>query len=124
MSGSEFAEILKGLAKLDEVKSIIYKRNALSIEAINALEPLLRNRVPHNLEEIRMIDIKSNITLNDDLINRISFGSKLRKLALVNCQQSDKSFENLLKFIKDSLYLYELDLSWNGVRHATFVKLI
>ena len=86
MSGSEFAEILKGLAKLDEVKSIIYKRNALSIEAINALEPLLRNRVPHNLEEIRMIDIKSNITLNDDLINRISFGSKLRKLALVNCQ--------------------------------------
>jgi hypothetical protein len=58
----------------------------INIEAINALEPILRKRLPRNLDELKMIDVKASAAINDELILRISQGSQLRKLSLVNCQ--------------------------------------
>lgn len=57
----------------------------MNIEAINALEPILRKRLPRNLDELKMIDVKASAAINDELIFRISQGSQLRKLSLVNC---------------------------------------
>jgi hypothetical protein len=58
----------------------------INIEAINALEPILRKRLPRNLDELKMIDVKASAAINDELILRISQESQLRKLSLVNCQ--------------------------------------
>ena len=85
MGGEEFTEILKGLATLDNVKSITYKQNIMNLDAVNALDPIFKKRLPRNLEELKMIDVKASSALNDELINRIYTGSQIRKLALVNC---------------------------------------
>jgi hypothetical protein len=47
----------------------------LNIEAINALEPILRKRLPRNLDELKMIDVKASAAINDELIFRITQGS-------------------------------------------------
>ena len=99
MSGDEFAEILRGLNKLKDVKSITYKRNVLNQEAINELLPILNKRLPRNLEELKFIDVKSSAALNDDMINKLYAGCQIRKLALVNCELSDKTFDTLIMFI-------------------------
>jgi len=99
MDGDEFAEILRGLNKLKDVKSITYKRNALNQEAINELDPILKKRLPRNLEELKIIDVKSSAALNNDLINKLYAGCQIRKLALVNCELSEKTFETLIMFI-------------------------
>ena len=95
----------------------------LNAEAIEALEPILKKRLPRNLEELKMIDVKSNPALNDELINKL-FGCQVRKLTLVNCELSEKTFETLVSFVNTSSYLYELDLSWCPVRHSTFIKIL
>lgn len=124
MNGDDFADILVGLQNLKDVKSIVYKQNGINKKAIEALEPLFKRKIPHHLLELRLMDIKSSASLIDDVIFKFSTCSQISKLALVNCQQSDKSFEILLNFIKSSRHLKELDLSWCTVRQNTFIKLL
>lgn len=50
--------------------------------------------------------------------------SKIKKFALVNVLHSDRSFENLVAFIEYSTYLKELDVSWQGVRPQSMLKLL
>jgi len=50
--------ILGGLAKLNDFKSIIYKMNGLNQKSIESLGPLLQKRLPHHLEELKIIDCK------------------------------------------------------------------
>ena len=38
---------------------------------------------------------------------------QLRKLGLVNANQSEHSFTKIIKFLEESEYLQELDLSWS-----------
>ena len=75
MSGVQFAEILKGLAKLDDVKSITYKQNVLNLEAVQALDPIFKKRLPRNLEEFKMIDVKASSAIIEEMINRMSTGT-------------------------------------------------
>ena len=75
IDGDEFTDILNGLAKLDDVKSITYNQNILNLEAVQALDPILKKRLPRNLEELKMIDVKASSAINDELINKIYTGS-------------------------------------------------
>lgn len=75
MDGDQFAEILKGLSKLSDVKSIIYVQNGINSKALDALVPLLERKLPHHLQELRLIDIKSSASLMNDIITKISMGS-------------------------------------------------
>ena len=75
MTGVEFTEILKGLAKLDDVKSITYKQNVLNLEAVQALDPIFKKRLPRNLEEFKMIDVKASSAIIEEMINRMSTGT-------------------------------------------------
>ena len=65
MQGDQFAEILKGLAKLNDVKSITYKQNVLNMAAIEAMDKILKKRLPRNLEDLVMIDVKASAALMD-----------------------------------------------------------
>jgi hypothetical protein len=80
--------------------------------------------MPRHLEELRLIDVKASSSIIDDLVQRISMDSSISKLALVNCQQSEKSFELIIKYVQDSRFLKDLDLSWCTVRHACIIKLL
>lgn len=124
MSGEQFADILVGLQHLHDVKSITYKLNSLTNRSIEELVKLFERRMPRHLEELRLIDVKASSSIIDHLVQRIWMQSSISKLALVNCQQSEKSFELIIKYVQDSRFLKDLDLSWCTVRHGSMVKLL
>lgn len=45
------------------------------MQAIEALDKILKKRLPRNLEELVMIDVKASAALMDQLIFRIKTGS-------------------------------------------------
>ena len=54
----------------------------------------------------------------------LDIGSQVRSLALVNSTQTEKSFVETVRFIKESHWLKELDLSWTQVRTNQWPSLI
>ena len=50
--------------------------------------------------------------------------SRIKKLALVNLQHNERSFDAVVEFVKMSSYLKELDLSWSNVRPAIMLRLL
>ena len=63
--------ILEGMAKLNDFKSIIYKMNGLNTKSIEMFTPLLQKRLPHHLEELKIIDCKMAGTLIEKLMNTL-----------------------------------------------------
>ena len=61
ISGREFAELLRGLQKLRDVKSITYKQNQFSHESLAELAKLFQRRIPYHLEELKLVDLKTSI---------------------------------------------------------------
>ena len=68
VNGDQFAMILEGLAKLNDFKAIIYKMNGINQKSIDSLGPLLSKRLPHHLEELKIIDCKMSGSLIESLI--------------------------------------------------------
>ena len=58
ITGDQFAEILEGMSKLRDFKSLIYKCNTINLHSLDVLKPVLAKRLPYNLEEIKLIDCK------------------------------------------------------------------
>ena len=54
----EFSQILDGLSKLKDFKSIIYKLNTFGELSLAKLQPLLMKRLPNHLDEIRLVDCR------------------------------------------------------------------
>ena len=54
----EFSQILDGLSKLKDFKSIIYKLNSFGELSLAKLQPLLMKRLPNHLDEIRLVDCR------------------------------------------------------------------
>ena len=58
ISGDQFAEILQGLKKLRDFKSLVYIKNSINSASLTALKPLLEKRLPYHLQELKLIDCK------------------------------------------------------------------
>ena len=71
INGDQFAMILEGLAKLSDFKSIVYKMNGINQRSIENLGPLLRKRLPHHLEELKIIDCKMSGSLIESLLKHL-----------------------------------------------------
>ena len=58
IDGNQFAKILNSLANVDDLKSIIYKKNQLNAESVNELQTIFKRKIPFHLEELKLIDLK------------------------------------------------------------------
>ena len=114
--------ILEGLHKLKDFKSIIYKMNSLNSRSLTKLVPVFEKRLPHHLEELKIIDCKINATLISQLMISLLEKSQLRSLALVNVHHSPESFELVTRYVEESEYLREIDLSWTIIMPSFWLK--
>ena len=55
-------------------------------------------------------------SLIEQLMMTIRKRSQLKKLALVNILHSDGPFLSVVEYLKESLHLEELNVSWSSVR--------
>jgi hypothetical protein len=83
---------------------------------LEALKTLLKREKPHHLEELRIIDCQP-VPYADSLLNFLTLEESmeccLSKLSLINVEFSDISFKLLLRFIRESRTLKELNISYN-----------
>lgn len=116
ISGDSLALILDGILKLKDFKALVYKMNGINSAALNKINLLFERRLPHHLEELKIIDCKINQTLIQQLLDALLKKSQIKKFALVNAMHSELTFDKLVAYVGQSEYLRELDVSWSTVR--------
>lgn len=99
IDGKEFASILEGLSQLSNFRSIIYKKNEFTKHSLAALEPILQKPNPNSLDELKFVELKISSQCCEMLIKSLRQESYIRKLTLVNVNQTERQFDLLLKFI-------------------------
>lgn len=80
--------------------------------------------MPYHLEELKLIDLKIQSKCILDLLTQMHQCSYLRKVALVNVNQTDREFGCVVQFVKDAPMLQEIDISWCEVRQSSIARLI
>lgn len=112
----EFSEILYGLQKLKDFKQITYRYNIMKEASIEAIKPILHQKIPNHLETLRIENCKLTSTDTEKLLEILLEQSFLKRLAFVDAEFSDVGFNNLIKFAANNPYMAEVDISWSRVR--------
>lgn len=68
ISDSSFAAIIRGVTKIKDFKSIIYKLNEFGPESVLALDQLFQKNVPFHFEELKLVDLKMSSKCIEDLL--------------------------------------------------------
>ena len=100
ISGDHFAEIIQGMSKLRDFKSLIYIKSAVNFASLAALKPVLEKRLPFNLEELKLIDCKISAAQIFKLMEDLLESSQIKKLALVGVNHTAKSFDTVIEFVE------------------------
>ena len=81
-----------------------------------ALSSILKVRYPHNLQELRLSNLKLSPTCLTKLFESLKDNALLQKIKLtrINIEKSSH-FPLLLNFIQTNYNLIDLDLSWAGL---------
>lgn len=56
----ELALLLEGIFQMGGVQKLIYKNNVFLEESLEAIKPVLNKRSPHNLQELRLVNLVTN----------------------------------------------------------------
>jgi len=68
----DFSKIIKGMCKLDNLKSLVIKKNEISRLSFEAMIPILQRKKPYHLEELRIISCKIRSSITHDLVETMS----------------------------------------------------
>jgi len=71
VTGKQFAEILRGLQSVPDLKSVCYRQNQLTHESIQELKPFFLRRVPYHLQEVKLVDLKISSQCCEALIEAL-----------------------------------------------------
>ncbi len=59
LKDEDFAAMLEGLGRLQDIKSIIYIKNEFGMKCVDIINPMLTFRtIPYHLEELRLVSCK------------------------------------------------------------------
>ena len=125
LTGETLSLIIDGVSMMKDFKALMYCRQTLNADAILKLSPIIARPIPYHLEEISLVDTRMGATLIEQLADTlIENRNRLKKFTLINVQHSDRSFERITDFIRESEHLQEVDLSWSMVRPQQMLKLL
>ena len=106
-----------------DFKSLIYKHSSVNQASLDALKPILLKRIPHQLEELKLIDVKISPSMITFLMDSLIEQSQVSKLALVSATHTAESFDKTMEFIATSEKLEDIDMSSSIVPKNSWVKL-
>ena len=113
LTDEDLAIILDGTLKLYVARKVVIRRNEFGQQSLQRIEELMTRFFPQNLEELRIEKCKINREVTLGLIKAMNKGCFLRRLALVQVSFDDESITEMKKFIEESRYLEDLDISFN-----------
>ena len=112
-----------GICNLTKMKQIIIKNNEVLDETLEQLQGLLKRPFPDNLDELRLISVKTSPYMITDFVETLSENCLLKKLSLVQCCLMDSHLPHLLKMLDNSRFLIELDISWSQLTPLVLLEL-
>ena len=89
LSDERLGILMDGLDKLEVVKTLHIKNNEFLEEGLNYTVKLMERRFPRNLEELRLISVKTSPLIMSELVETLAEDCVLKKLGLIACQLSD-----------------------------------
>ena len=111
----ELSLILHGLTKQFPFKTLIIQNNDIGKKCVDELHTFLNRKPPTMLEELHLINIKSNFVATLELCKYLR-RNYLRKLSLVDVGLNTESILILSQVVKSSKTLISLDISWNTLK--------
>ena len=84
------------MGKLRDFKSLIYRQDTVNANSLHALKPVLEKRLPHQLEELKLIDCKIHAAQVCQLMEDLLTTSQIKKLALVGVHHNVRSFDTVV----------------------------
>ena len=85
---------------------------------------MCRKKVPYHMEDLKLIDLRgASPQISELLLDQLSqHECHLRRLCLLNINQSEKSLDSLSRLVQKSQMLEELHLSWTEVKQTSFTN--
>lgn len=96
ITGDLLAQIIDGMVKLRDFKSLIYKQNSINQRSLDSLMPVFMRRIPHHMEELKLIDCKVSPTLIIKLMDTLLEQSLIKRIALVQVHHTAESFDKVI----------------------------
>jgi Ran GTPase-activating protein (RanGAP) involved in mRNA processing and transport len=85
MRDEDFAAVLEGLHKLQDIKSITYNKNEFGLKSAEALKIIVGLRyIPYHLEELRLVNCKISPQSMSVFLDVLEDRNYIKRLALVN----------------------------------------
>ena len=82
ISDGDLARTLSGLTKLDQIKQIVIKENIVMDQSCAVLAQILSKAPSDNLEELRLVNIRTSPYITSRICGALTQGCYLRKLSL------------------------------------------
>ena len=95
ISDVDLAKVLEGLTKLDYLKRIIIRNNIFLEASCEVLRGILARSAPNNLEELRLISVRTNPLIMSEVCLMLAEGCHLQRLSLVEAELSDYNIAEL-----------------------------
>jgi hypothetical protein len=103
LKDEDFAEMLEGLSRLLDIKSIIYVKNEFLMKCVEQIEPIFTFRnIPYHLEELRLINCKISHNALTGLLNIFQNRNYLKRVGLVNLSMNESHLKQMIPFIQNS----------------------
>lgn len=64
----EFSSLLKGFCALEQLQLLYYKENIFGPQALEAIQPLLMKRYPHNLRKLKLVKLNTSAIFVNELL--------------------------------------------------------
>jgi len=110
----DMAILMKALCELDKFKTLIIKHNIIGRKSIEELIPMIHRSGNASLNELRLVDCKTQPEAVDELLKQMKDSNgMLKKLGFVQMNLQDYHMFSLVPFLEKAKFLVELDLSWN-----------
>jgi hypothetical protein len=109
------AILIEAFGEQNRFNSFIIKHNDFGSKSLQQLLPLLERGFARSLNEIRIVSCQTTSKVMSELLEVLAENSNVTKLALVEAKLNCLHIEDIKRFITQSVFLKELDLSWNAL---------
>jgi len=116
--------LIEGMAYQQLFKVLTIRDNEVDESCIQALAPVLKRKMPSNLDELHLIDCKISWKTSLALVTNLKQKCYLRKLSLVKASLNEFSIKVLGEALKQMKTLTDLDISWNQLVPKQIIGLV
>lgn len=106
---------------MNHFKVFVYRHSVFMDQGLSAIKPVLARPSPKNLFELKLVNCQTAPRIIEQLLQFMTAEKvPLRAFALVRMNLHTHGLQLVAKFLNESSFLEDLDLSWNNLIPSDF----